>query len=170
MTQQREVPWIIDVLSGDEWPRLRRLRERALQDAPDAFWATWEDEQTFTSDQWRDFASTVTWFVACADGEDIALAGAVARAETTIAAEVIGMWVAPDHRRRGTTRSLLAAIDDWAMRHGAGALVLWVVDHNTAAVDVYTRLGFSTTGETAPMPARRTGTEIRMRRTRSTPP
>ena len=170
MTREEVAPSVIDILSGEEWPRLRSLRQRALRDSPDAFWATWEDEGAFTPDRWRDFASSVTWFVAHVQHEDIALAGAVTRAETTDAAEVIGMWVDPGHRRRGTARTLLAAAEDWAQQRGAGALVLWVVDHNAAALAAYTRLGFITTGETAPMPAGRTGTEIRMRRTRRSPP
>ncbi len=170
MTHRGAVQLVIYVLSGEEWPRLRRLRERALLDAPGAFWATWEDERAFTPDQWRDFAASVTWFVACVDSEDVALAGVVARAETTDAAEVIGMWVDPARRRRGTARTLLAAAEDWAQQQGAGALVLWVVDHNAAALAAYTRLGFITTGETAPMPAGRTGTEIRMRRSTRTRP
>lgn len=165
MRQAGTVPWVIDVLSGEEWPRLRRLRERALLDTPDAFWATWEDERTFTPDQWSDFASSVTWFVARVNGGDVALAGVVSRQETADAAEVIGMWVDLGWRGRGIARALLTAVDDWALRHGAGAVVLWVVDHNSAAVAAYSHLGFVTTGETAPMPASRTGTEIRMMRT-----
>ena len=164
------MPWVIDMLSSDEWPRLRRLRERALLDSPDAFWATWEDERRFTPDQWRDFACNVTWFVACVEGDDVALTGVICRPEATDTAEVIGMWVDPGRRGRGTARSLLSAVDDWAQRHGAGAVVLWVVDHNAPALAAYTRLGFITTGETAPMPAGRTGTEIRMRRAPRTPP
>jgi GNAT superfamily N-acetyltransferase len=165
MTQRGAVPWVIDVLSGEEWLRLRRLRERALLDAPDAFWATWDDERTFTPDQWRDFASSVTWLVVHEDSEDVALAGVVSRAEATDAAEVIGMWVDPARRGQGTARALLAAADACGLQHWAGALVLWVVDHNTAALAAYTHLGFVTTGETAPMPTGRTGIEIRMTRT-----
>lgn len=155
--------WVIDVLSSEQWPRLRRLRERALLDAPEAFWATWADERGFTPERWRDFASSATWFAARLDGGDVGLAGVVSRAETR-AAEVIGMWVDPGQRGRGAARALLIAVDEWALRHQAETVELWVVDHNVAAMAAYTRLGFIATGETAPMPTGRTGTELRMAR------
>ena len=158
------MPVDVAPLAPDDWPRLRDLRERSLRGDPDAFWATWADEALFTEERWRGFATTATWFVALDGGTDVGIAGVVRRPEEAGSAEVIGMWVDPASRGLGTARALLEAVDSWAVPLGVDPVVLWVVDHNEAARAAYARLGFAETGETAPMPTGRAGTEIRMSR------
>ena len=50
----------------------------------------------------------------------------------------------PAYRRQGAARALLAALADWAARHGAGNAYLQVMERNTAAQALYARVGFTT--------------------------
>jgi hypothetical protein len=51
-------------LTPDDWQMLRDLRLRALQDAPDAITASYDDELACDEASWRDRARTGQWFVA----------------------------------------------------------------------------------------------------------
>jgi GNAT superfamily N-acetyltransferase len=52
------------------------------------------------------------------------------------------MWVEQDMRRSGVGRRLIERLEAWARRWGAQETVLWVFDHNQAALEFYRRLGF----------------------------
>jgi ribosomal protein S18 acetylase RimI-like enzyme len=64
----------------------------------------------------------------------------------------MSMWVAPDHRRTGTGRLLVDAIESWARRCGAHTFQLMVTSGNLAAISFYQCLGFTQTGRTEPYP------------------
>ncbi len=51
--------------------------------------------------------------------------------------------VAPDARRRGLGRQVMAGVAQWAGQHDATDVYVQVVEHNTAAVGMYLRLGFT---------------------------
>jgi GNAT superfamily N-acetyltransferase len=155
---------VIRPLPQDAWEQLRDLRLQALLDAPDAFWATWEDESRYGAAEWSRFAHSVAWFLAVDDGRRVGLVGAVQRDDCTEEREVIGMWVDPTARGKGVAGLLLDAVSRWAGSQGAAVLSLWVTPCNDAARTFYLRRGFTLTGEDAPMPAGRPGREVRMRR------
>jgi len=83
---------------------------------------------------------------------DGTLAGVVgwsreARAKNRHKAFVFGMFVAPEHARRGVGAALLAHLVDAARREpGVEQLVLTVTDSNTAARSLYERAGFRSFG------------------------
>ena len=54
------------------------------------------------------------------------------------------VWVAPDRRRQGLARALLAEAVDWAASLGAMTTYLQVAEDNTAALTLYESLGFAT--------------------------
>jgi len=155
---------VIEPLPDGAWQLLRELRLEALRDAPDAFWATWEDERKYGAGEWTRFARSVAWFVATRDGRRVGLVGAVQRDDCAEEREVIGMWVHPTERRKGIAGLLLDAVTRWAGTQGAAVLTLWVTHRNHLAHTFYLRQGFTPTGEEAPMPGGRAGTEVRMRR------
>jgi ribosomal-protein-alanine N-acetyltransferase len=62
------------------------------------------------------------------------------------AAEVEGLMVERDHRRKGLGTALIAACMAWAAGTGASAIRLEVRASNVAALALYRRLGFSTAG------------------------
>ena len=64
---------------------------------------------------------------------------------------VFSVWVAPEARRRGAGRMLLAAVAEWAAARGAEGLRLLVVREQAAARALYESFGFRATGHTEPM-------------------
>ncbi|WP_353071804.1 GNAT family N-acetyltransferase [Tunturiibacter gelidoferens] len=62
------------------------------------------------------------------------------------------MWVAPNHRRAGTGRLLVKAIESWARLCAAHTLRLMVTNNNLAAISFYERLGFTKNDRTEPYP------------------
>jgi GNAT superfamily N-acetyltransferase len=163
----------IERLDESSWRTLRELRLAALQDAPEAFWATWEDERQYTRQDWVDFASGVVWFVAVRDDApcarlDVGIVGCLQRQEFPDEPEVIGMWVRPDERGAGTADLLIGAAHRWAALEHVRSIGLWVVDGNERARRFYERHCYRSTGECAPLPAGRAGHEQRMRRTWTT--
>ena len=154
----------IDRLGTTAWQQLRDLRLEALRDAPSAFWATWEDESRYGVADWTQFAGAVKWFVSTRDGHTIGLVGAMRHNECPDEPEIIGMWVRPSERGRGTADALVTSIVRWADSERATALTLWVTGGNNRARELYQRHGFALTGERAPLPQGRTDSEARMRR------
>ena len=153
----------IERLDESGWGTLRELRLAALRDAPDVFWATWEDEARFTRREWVRFARDVVWFVAVRD-EPLGLVGCLRRPEVPDEAEVIGMWVRAAERGTGIADLLLEALHGWAEADGVRCLGLWVVVGNERARRFYDRHRYRSTGELAPLPPGRPGQEQRMRR------
>ena len=67
--------------------------------------------------------------------------------------ELISMWVSPAARGIGVGDRLVESVAEWARQRGATALRLAVAEDNEKATALYTRNGFTDTGELAgPMP------------------
>lgn len=136
----------------DEWRLAAEVRLRALQEDPDVFGSSAERELRFTERHWRmRLRSSATWVAVDDDG--------VGRGMVTMILEpgspvddrhVVGLWVAPEARRRGVGWALLDAVRAAARDEGARTVSLWVVDDNHAAGDLYVRAGFARTGESHP--------------------
>ena len=149
-----------------DWAALRRLRLRALADAPGAFASTLEAELAFPDDVWRQRAGddlTAASFIAGEGGADIGLARIFAQADPPGRAHLVSMWVDPGHRRRGVARALIGRAVRWAAEHRAEEVILWVADENAAARRLYEGIGFRPTGERQPLPSDPAKSESLMR-------
>lgn len=145
---------VIERLGPDGWERARNVRMRALEDAPDAFWITAEEEGEVTAAEWRRRLgrSDAATFLATRDGEDVGIAvGAGHHAHPTDAG-LYAVWVAPHARGGGVARALVDRVIEWARGLGFQDIRLDVGDANAAAVAFYERLGFSATGAGATFP------------------
>jgi GNAT superfamily N-acetyltransferase len=149
----------VDRLRPEDWRRWRDLRLRALAESPEAFSSTYEENLRFPEETWRERtrasaapARDRAMFVAVdqASGDWIGCAGGYV--DTGGTANLISMWVAPEHRGRGAGRALVEAVVDWARAAGHERLRLDVVRGRDSAVRLYGRLGFRPTGRTTPMP------------------
>jgi len=67
-------------------------------------------------------------------------------------ANLISVWTAPTHRKRGIGRLLVNEVLNWARGRNARALQLMVTSNNKLAIRFYQRLGFTQTGRTEPYP------------------
>jgi GNAT superfamily N-acetyltransferase len=135
-------------LNSDDWRQIRDVRLRSLVDAPDAFTSTYSRESTYDEAKGRDLAVTGKWFVA-ADDDLVGVAiGVDGWSGDPKRRELVGMWVAPSHRRRGIARELLDQVKVWAASEGATTLSLGVREGNEEALTAYLGMGMRTSGET----------------------
>lgn len=141
---------------ASDWEALRRLRLRALADAPGAFASTLEAELAFGDDVWRQRAGDdpgSATFIASDDGADIGLARIFAEPDPPGRTHLVSMWVDPGHRRRGVARALIDRAVRWATERHADEVILWVADQNAAARRLYGQIGFRPTGQRQPLPS-----------------
>lgn len=136
----------------DDWQRVRALRLRALRDAPDAFWATADEEEGLSPAQWRERLAAGAMFVAVSDGRLVGLAVAGPHWREPADAGLSSLWVAPELRGSAAAAALVAAVAAWARGAGYRRLRLEVADDNHRAVRFYERLGFTSTGWRGTMP------------------
>jgi dihydropteroate synthase len=137
----------------EDWRVWRDLRWRALADAPDAFGQTLAESQGHDEAWWKANALEQpgrTLLLAEREGAAVGMAvGALAAEPRT--ANLFAMWVAPEARRLGVARDLVAAVKRWAGLAGASQLELRVAESNTSAVAVYVAEGFADTGRREPI-------------------
>jgi GNAT superfamily N-acetyltransferase len=141
----------IRALDAESWREIRDVRLRSLADAPEAFTSTFAREATYDEAKWRAFATSGRWFVASDDGGLVGVAvGVVGRSGDPMRRELVGMWVAPSHRRSGVARQLVEWVKEWAASEGADTLSLGVREDNEQALAAYRRMGLRASGETMP--------------------
>jgi pimeloyl-ACP methyl ester carboxylesterase/GNAT superfamily N-acetyltransferase len=149
-----------------DWEALRDLRLRALADAPEAFASTLEAELALPAEEWRRRAAggpASARFIAREGDAEVGLAAIFAEPAVPGRMHLVSMWVDPRHRRRGVARALVDQALRWAAERQAREVILWVVDHNTAARNLYERAGFRPTGERQPLPSNPELTESMLR-------
>jgi ribosomal protein S18 acetylase RimI-like enzyme len=135
----------------------KAVRLRALQDTPSAFGSTYARESQFSDADWQQRAANLytprsIGYLAHHLDQYCGIAAAFLKEQDAQHAELVGMWVAPEHRRTGTGCLLVEAIESWARTAGAHTFELMVTSNNLAAIAFYQRLGFSATGRTGPYP------------------
>ena len=140
---------------------LRTVRLRALQTDPASFGSTYEREAAFERadwDEWADEHATgasgatllalggpepVGIVTGRRDGDDDDEAGLF---------HVYAMWVAPEARRDGVGRRLLAEIEAWMTSAGAVVSQLSVTSEAAAARRLYESAGYAPDGEVEESP------------------
>lgn len=133
------------------------VRLRALQESPWAFGSTYARERAFTVEEWR--MRLERWngkkgagFLAIEDTEVCGIAGALLDEKDSKRAQLVSMWTAPTHRRKGIGRALVEEVLGWAAQHGVESLLLMVTSKNESAMRFYEELGFKGTGRMEPYP------------------
>lgn len=139
-------------LGTHEVSRLRAIRLRALQDAPDAFGTTFEEARARTEDDWKRQLTELPTFVAVQDGRDLAMVRCMRDQRGADTAWLLSMWVAPEARRARVGSALVDRVVTWARSNGIARLVLDVADLNVAAVALYEFKGFRRNGNVGSLP------------------
>lgn len=135
---------VIRPFSADEAVAWRTIRLEALRNAPEAFGQTAEHAE---SQGLQHFEQTVSGrfppFAAFEGGTPVGTAGfyILDGPKMSHRGMLWGMYVAPSHRRLGIGCRLISAIIDHA-RGKVDQIHLHVVTTNTAAYDLYRRMGF----------------------------
>jgi GNAT superfamily N-acetyltransferase len=136
---------MVRTVGADEWATVREVRLRALADAPYAFTSSLKAEAALDEAAWRAWVTRGQWFVA-EDHEHLVGTACGVPGRSPEERELVAMWVAETHRRRGVARSLLRAVARWASEGGATLLTLGVIEGNRRAEEAYLAMGLYPTG------------------------
>ncbi len=145
----------IQLLQKHEHQRLREVRLRSLQDAPDAFGSTYEENLSRSPESWSDMLNTLPTFVAVSNDQDLGMARGAHDHDDPNSAWLISMWVDPKARGKKAGEALVQAVIDWARSEGKAELLLDVADENPHAIHLYDRMGFKPNGKSGSLPAPR---------------
>lgn len=145
----------IRLLTPDDAPAWRRLRLAALQECPESFLASYEEECDLAPDEWReritprlDGSRWTLGAFAAADG----LVGTLGftretRLKSRHRGMLAGLYVHPAYRGRGIARALLNEALERARRlPGLRRVGLYVTVGNRAARALYVAAGFQSFG------------------------
>ena len=143
----------VAVLTPSNAAQYKALMLLAYEHAADAFTST-PEERAKESDEWwlKRIAHPEGLAVAFGDFDGNDLVGTVAlefsaKPKTKHKALIVGMYVLPSGRGKGTARALLqAAIQFCASRGHIRAMQLEVTEGNAPAVNLYQSLGFTAYG------------------------
>jgi ribosomal protein S18 acetylase RimI-like enzyme len=135
-----------------EWRSLKDLRLRALETDPDAFGSTIAEERVKPDTTWQEWAAEgwglgpQTTLVAVDGDHWLGMGVCIVPEAEPRSATVYAMWIDPAARRRGIGQELLRELIKWASSKRVEELFLAVTEGNTAAMNLYERAGFESTG------------------------
>jgi ribosomal protein S18 acetylase RimI-like enzyme len=158
----------VEVLTENNWPRLRNIRLAALNTDPTAFLSSHKTERTYPEQRWRQEFSRGEWNVMIAAGwlrrRYIGLVG-VTRLPDTSSQECYleYLWVAEKFRRCGVASNLLRTVLDRLRDSGVHTVWLYILDGNEPAMRLYKRFGFQSTNQVEPLPENPDRTEEKLR-------
>ncbi|SNC63947.1 Acetyltransferase (GNAT) family protein [Kytococcus aerolatus] len=140
-------------LAQDEWAIFRSLRLRALEENPEAFVATYEEESSFSDEQWQERMQRSTRLAAQQGGEWVALAsvGEENTRDDDDLGEVYGIWVTPELRGEGVAKQLMEHAETVGRNAGYSHLVYWVHTDNGRAVAFASSIGYRPTEARRPV-------------------
>ena len=130
---------------------LRDLRLAALQESPQAFGATFEEESRLSDADWRRLAKRWsddpdTCFMFCQHNDEyIGMAGIVIQKENPAVGVIYSVWLRPSHRGKLYAPKMLAKMETWARQKNIERLEGFVTEHNLPARAFYRKMGFCET-------------------------
>ena len=143
------------VLPPERRREAKQLRLVALQNSPESFASSYEDEVLFSDDVWKNRVAAAferdhaIAFYAETDGVLVGMAGAGWSPKTKLrhVAEVYAVYVKPTHRGKGIGSALMRRLlDELRALPQIEKAKLGVTDGNEAATSLYQRLGFEIVG------------------------
>jgi ribosomal protein S18 acetylase RimI-like enzyme len=143
----------VRALSSDDWPLLRSLRLRALQESPNAFGETYREASQRAEVDWQRITMAIVEngnersFLAFDGSVPCGLTYCRRLEEPAETVQVGAMWVDPSHRRQHFGQAMLNAAMNWAREMEAERVQLWVTEGNEPAINFYQTAGFRDSGE-----------------------
>jgi ribosomal protein S18 acetylase RimI-like enzyme len=154
----------IKLLFPEQWPALRDIRLTALSESPDSFLSTFEREMSYQEEQWRAEFVRGDWSIGVRNQEAVTLLGATREADTPQEQCFLEyMWVAPRFRRSGFALHTLRVVLARLRTSGVRTVLLWVLNGNKPAEELYKSVGFESANVSQPLPDAPERTEELMR-------
>jgi ribosomal protein S18 acetylase RimI-like enzyme len=139
-------------LREDEWEQYKTARLSALEESPEAFAATVEEERGYDEEFWRARLQRSQRLLAEVEGQTVGVVSVgQAQEGNDRVAELFGLWVAPSARGTGVATQLVQAGADEARSQGRTHLAYWVGSDNGRAVAFASGAGFRPTDSRRPM-------------------
>ena len=141
----------VELLTAENWLRVRDLRLASLKDSPHAIGGDLETESAQSETEWRAKFEKLYYLVASVEGVD----GAIMTIENLAGdfgakAWIGGCWSSPQYRGVGLLKAMMKYVDEHAQEKGWQRQGLGVWEDNDPAIAVYERLGFVAMGEPKP--------------------
>ncbi|MEP7035318.1 MAG: GNAT family N-acetyltransferase, partial [Actinomycetota bacterium] len=141
----------VRVLGDEDWQVYRKLRLAALEESPDAFVATREQEKGLDEHRWRERVGRSRRLVAERDGAMLGVVSVGQDESRAEIAELFGLWVTPEARGTGVAWKLVEASAEQALADGRSHLSYWVGTDNGRAVAFASSFGFRPSSRRRPM-------------------
>jgi GNAT superfamily N-acetyltransferase len=137
---------VVELLTPDQWERVRAIRLRALEDSGHAFGGTFDAESAEDAATWRLKFEKNDFLIASVDSADAAMLYIeVLKGDFGATCWIGGCWSDPNFRGKGLMRAMFTYIDqqdkDWKVQ----GLGVWT--DNFSAIAAYENLGFVKMGE-----------------------
>ena len=137
---------VVDLLTPDQWERVRAIRLRALEDSGHAFGGTFEAESAEDEATWRLKFEKNDFLIASVDGVDAAMLSVeVLQGDFGATCWIGGCWSDPNFRGKGLMRAMFTYIDEQDKDWKVQGLGVWT--DNFSAIAAYENLGFVKMGE-----------------------
>ena len=137
---------VVELLTPDQWQRVRAIRLRALEESGYAFGGTFEVESAEDEAMWRLKFEKNDFLITSVAGVDAAILYIeVLKGDFGATCWIGGCWSDPQFRGKGLMRALFTFIDqhekDWKIQ----GLGVWT--DNFSAIAAYEKLGFVKMGD-----------------------
>lgn len=137
----------IRLLSPDDWLAWKNLRLEALQNAPEAFGSSYEEEVDFSEEYLKSYLKRSTIFGSLSGPALVGCAGffTLKQVKMRHRGVLYSMYVQPEHRGHGIANRLVEA----AIMHAKSQVIqlhLTCVTNNSMAIRLYEKHGFSIYG------------------------
>jgi len=137
---------VVELITPNEWQRLRAIRLKALTESGHAFGGTFDAESVEDEATWRLKFEKNDFLITSVDGVDAGMLYIeVLKGDFGATCWIGGCWSDPQFRGKGLMRAMFTYIDkqdkDWKVQ----GLGVWTDNYN--AITAYEKLGFVKMGE-----------------------
>ena len=137
---------VVELLTPDQWQRVRAIRLRALEESGYAFGGTFEIESSEDEATWRLKFDKNDFLIASVAGVDAAMLYIeVLKGDFGATCWIGGCWSDPNFRGNGLMRAMFTYIDEQEKDWKVQGLGVWT--DNFSAIAAYEKLGFVKMGE-----------------------
>jgi GNAT superfamily N-acetyltransferase len=137
---------VVELLTPDQWQRVRAIRLRALEESGYAFGGTFEVESAEDEAMWRLKFEKNDFLIASEAGVDAAILYIeVLKGDFGATCWIGGCWSDPEYRGKGLMRAMFTYIDEQDKDWKVQGLGVWT--DNFSAIAAYEKLGFVKMGD-----------------------